>query len=73
MNPPEEIQNQVVKVASAWGVIAFTSWAEFAAFLGALYTMVLLTEWFWKKMWRPLLVRLGYLPADRRKEDKNDE
>jgi hypothetical protein len=64
----------VTKVVSAWGAVGLTSWAEqamgaigitswseAASFLAFCYTLVLLSEWFWKKLWRPLLEKRGYL------------
>ena len=60
-----EIAAPVIKVASAWAVVGASSWAEFAStvasLLAAFYTMLLITEWFWKKLWRPLLERHGYI------------
>ena len=59
----DEIHNQILKVGSAWGLFAITSWADFASVLAAMYSLLLISEWFWKKLWRPMLVRMGYLPA----------
>ena len=33
------------------------------ASLGVLYSLCLLTEWWWKKVWKPLLVRYGWIKA----------
>lgn len=33
--------------AAAWGL---QSWGDVASFLAALYTMLLITEWLWKKL-----------------------
>jgi len=30
-----------------------------AAILGALYTLTMLAEWWWKRFWRPLLISRG--------------
>lgn len=35
-------------------------WAETAAALGALYSLTVLAEWWWKRLWRPLLIRKGW-------------
>lgn len=69
-----DIENPIAKTACAWGAyctsellnsLGITNWAEAAAFFGTLYTLTLLAEWFWKKLWRPLLRRFGVLPPAR--------
>lgn len=32
-----------------------------AAFMGLVYTMCILTEWWWKKVWKPLFIHLGWI------------
>lgn len=59
----------VIKIASAWGAVAITSWADAAAALAALYTLLLITEWCWKKILRPFAERQGWLPRLRRRKD----
>jgi hypothetical protein len=65
-----EVQNPVAKTACAWGAycasellnaLGITTWAEAAAFFGTIYTLTLLGEWFWKKLWRPLFVHFGLM------------
>jgi hypothetical protein len=65
---PNEVQNQVAKAGTAWLAYGVSSWAEWAnvastiaGVLAAFYSLLLICEWWWKKLWRPLLVRLGYL------------
>lgn len=65
----------VIKLASAWAAvglakflsllhfIGITSWAEGASALAALYTGLLVAEWFWKKFWRPVFVRFGWMTS----------
>ena len=36
-------------------------WATIAQMAAALYTMLLMAEWFWKKLWRPFCERRGWL------------
>ena len=36
-------------------------WATIAQMAAALYTVLLMGEWFWKKFWRPLLERQGWI------------
>jgi hypothetical protein len=67
MNTTTEIQNQLFKVGSAWALIGITSWAEAAAALAAIYSLLLILEWLWKKIARPLLVHFGVVEATAQK------
>lgn len=42
-------------------------WATIAQIAAALYTMLLISEWFWKKLWRPFFERRGWLQPLRRR------
>lgn len=71
------IDHAGIKIGSAWATVliaklGFESWSELAAFAALFYTMCLITEWWWKKFWRPLLERWGWLmpKLNRRKEDR---
>lgn len=44
-----QVQFPVFKLITAWIVAAFGSWAEAAAFLAAMYSMAILSEWGFKK------------------------
>lgn len=60
----------IAKVATAWAAVGFTSWADVASFLAALYTLLLILEWIWKKWVRPFCEDRGYFKRrSRRKED----
>lgn len=48
----QTITAPVLKITSAWVLVGITSWADFAAALAALYTLILLAEWCWKKIKR---------------------
>lgn len=37
------------------------TWPNIASALAALFSLCLLSEWFWKKVWRPLFERLGWI------------
>jgi hypothetical protein len=64
----------VAKIASAWAAVGITSWSEFAAFMASIYTLLLMCEWFWKRFWRPLFERKGWLKPkrNRRSEDRDE-
>lgn len=59
-----------VKLVTAWAAVGITSWAEAASALAALYTIILIGEWLWKKLVRPFLERRGWIQRlARRRED----
>ena len=72
MSEHTSVDHPILKIISAWAVaLGMPSWSEFAAFLAACYSLILICEWFWKKFWRPLLERHGILKRRlRRKEDQ---
>lgn len=73
VDQPVSVGAPALKIATAWLAVGFTSWAEFASFLAACYTGLLIGEWFWKKFWRPALERLGWLKRQRRRATDRDE
>lgn len=73
MNDKLEITAPVAKVLTLWGLVGFSSLADAAAFativasfLAGLYSFLLVSEWFWKRLWRPLFIRLGWFGMRRR-------
>jgi hypothetical protein len=58
-----QVENQTAKIVSAWALIGITSWAEAASFAAFLYSLLLISEWCWKKVGKPLLIRWGYIAA----------
>ena len=56
-----EVAHPVAKVASVWALVGITSWADLAAALAAFYSLLLIAEWFWKKLARPFAERQGWL------------
>jgi hypothetical protein len=59
MEEPASIASPAIKIATAWGAVGITSWADAASFLATLYTAVLLVEWIWKKAIKPALQSRG--------------
>lgn len=57
------------KIASAWAAVGLTSWADVASALAALYTVILIFEWVWKKFLRPGLETKGYIKRLKRRRD----
>ena len=72
IHDPDSGPGIFARIATVWGAIGVTSWADFAAFLGALYTAALLVDFLWRKFIRPFCERQGWLKrkANRRKEDR---
>lgn len=64
MNQHDTIDSPVLKVLSMWAAIGITSWAEFASFMAAMYTMFLMGEWLWKKIFRRVALRKGWIKND---------
>ncbi len=69
MNDHTSVDHPVIKIISAWAMaFGLSSWSDFAAFLAAVYSLLLISEWFWKRFWRPMLERQGVLkPKQRRR------
>lgn len=52
---------------STWQAVNSIPWGTIASIVAALYTGLLITEWFWKKLWRPLFERKGWIKAKKRR------
>jgi len=62
MNPDQkEGAVAAAKLLSVWAAVGITSWADFAAFLAALYSLMLIGEWLWKKAVRPFCEWRGWI------------
>ncbi|MCR4308361.1 MAG: hypothetical protein NUV80_07470 [Candidatus Berkelbacteria bacterium] len=68
-NNDMDVAAPVIKVASVWTAVAITSWADFAAMLAAFYTLLLISEWLWKKFIRPFGESIGWIPRRKRRHD----
>lgn len=58
-----------IKVVTAWTAVGFTSWADVASFLAAVYTALLIAEWLWKKFGRPFAEEHGWIRRKKRRRD----
>lgn len=62
-----DVADQAVQAATAgmsysnWAAINAIPWGTIASIVAVLYTTLLISEWFWKKLWRPLAERRGWL------------
>lgn len=61
-----------LKIASAWAAVGITSWAEAASFVAFVYTVLLLADFFWKKIGRDFCVRRGWMKPQRRRQSDHD-
>jgi hypothetical protein len=51
MNDSQTIASPGMKLMTAWALVGITSWADAAAAaLAALYSLLLILEWCWKKI-----------------------
>jgi hypothetical protein len=57
----DDINMPVAKVVSLWTLIGITSWTEAAAFAGFMYSLLLIGEWLWKRIFRKLAERQGWV------------
>lgn len=44
-----------------------SSWSDFAAFVAAAYTLLLMAEWLWKRVGRPFCERRGWISRPKRR------
>jgi hypothetical protein len=58
---PQTVAAPGIKIVTAWGAVAITSWADIAAMLAAVYTLLLILEWLWKKFGRPFAENHGWI------------
>lgn len=61
----------ITKLCSAWLVAPLD---KIATTLAGIYTLLLISEWFWKRLWRPFLENRGWMKRRRRRaEDEQYE
>lgn len=60
----------LTKIGTVWAFVGITSWADFAAMLAAIYSLLMIVDFCYKKFIRSWLIRIGFLPPDRRKTDR---
>ncbi len=63
MNDQTQIANPAVKATSAIAAAGFAglTWNEIAAILAALYTLLLICEWVWKRVIKPTALTRGWI------------
>ena len=57
MNESTQIAWPLAKVLSVWAAFGITTWQEAAAFAAFLYSMCLIIEWIYKKVWVGMMGR----------------
>jgi hypothetical protein len=55
---------KAASVGAAW--MGGMTWGEFASMLAAIYTGLLMIEWVWKRIGKPLAQRRGWIAGPRR-------
>lgn len=62
MSKDYEVNHPVLKIFSAiLASLAGMSWGEIASMLAAGYTVLLIVDWFWKRIFKPVCVRKGWI------------
>lgn len=57
------ISHPVAKAAALWTLVGISSWTELAAFLGCIYSTLLIGEWVWKKVLRGYARSRGWIKS----------
>lgn len=66
-----DVPHQVVQAATAtwsynaWLAVNSIPWGTLASIAATIYTLILIGEWFWKKLWRPFFERTGWIKKRR--------
>lgn len=63
MEQSANVEAPLAKAVSVWATIGITSWSDAAAFVAFLYSMVLLSEWFWKRFGKGIAERRGWIKS----------
>ena len=64
---PEQIARAATQNSTyeTWMWVNSIPWGDVAQFVAAIYTSLLILEWFWKKFWRPILESKGWIKPRR--------
>ena len=49
-----------------WILVNSIPWGTVASIVAVVYTSLLIFEWFWKKLWRPVFERKGWIKPRKR-------
>lgn len=52
---------------SVWLLVMSVQWSTVASIFAAIYTFTLISEWWWKKLWRPLAEQRGWIKPKKRR------
>ena len=65
---PESIAQSLVQGANdgVWYVVMSVPWGTVASIFAASYSLILISEWWWKKLWRPLAESRGWIKPRKR-------
>jgi pyrroloquinoline quinone (PQQ) biosynthesis protein C len=60
------------KIASVWAFVGISSWADFAAMMAALYSLLMILNFCWDKFLKGWCIRAGWIKPkfNRRKADR---
>lgn len=69
VDPKSDGLLSAAKLGTAWAAVGITSWADAASALAFLYTLILISEWLWKKVIRPFSEQRGWVKRKSRRKD----
>lgn len=71
-----QMRVDAAKLGTAWagvGAVATWDWGQIAEMLAALYTVLLIADWLWRRVARPTAESRGWLQRKRRRASDRDE
>ena len=64
------VAHPAVKILTAWAAtLGLSTWSDLAALLAAIYSLILISEWFWKKCGRHFAEQRGWAKPRKRRAD----
>lgn len=68
-----QLKLDAAKAGAAWAAVGITNWSDFAAFLAAVYSAILICEWIWKRLLRPAAEKRGLVKRKYRRRASDRE
>ena len=62
MYEDNQVHHPLLKLLSVFALwLGSLSWGEVASIGASFYTLLLIVDWFWRRLWRPFFIRRGWL------------
>lgn len=72
IDPGTSVAMPGAKIVTAWAAFALTSWTDVAGALAAVYSLLLILEWLWKRLGRPFAEDRGWVKRSKRRKDDDE-